>query len=111
MSSDNLSYFYEEAHNLAAEFDGNIGSLIERRAQTHGDFTRNAEVSQTLKDVLGHHSPEHRLEYTERQRECLDLICTKLSRITSGQASFKDHWDDIAGYAKLAVETDGQESQ
>jgi len=32
------------------------------------------------------------------------MIALKLSRILSGQADFKDHWDDIAGYAKLASE-------
>jgi hypothetical protein len=37
-------------------------------------------------------------------REALDMIALKLSRILSGQANFKDHWDDIAGYAKLGSE-------
>ena len=32
------------------------------------------------------------------------MIALKLSRILSGQSNFKDHWDDIAGYAKLASE-------
>ena len=32
------------------------------------------------------------------------MIALKLSRILSGQANFKDHWDDISGYAKLASE-------
>ena len=32
------------------------------------------------------------------------MIALKLSRILSGQSNFKDHWDDIAGYAKLGSE-------
>jgi hypothetical protein len=32
------------------------------------------------------------------------MIALKLSRILSGQANFKDHWNDIAGYAKLGSE-------
>ena len=38
------------------------------------------------------------------QREAVDMICLKLSRIISGQSHFRDHWDDIAGYARLATE-------
>jgi hypothetical protein len=40
----------------------------------------------------------------DAQIEALDMIALKLSRILSGQANFKDHWDDIAGYAKLGAE-------
>ena len=32
----------------------------------------------------------------------LVMIATKLSRILTGGPDFRDHWDDIAGYAKLA---------
>jgi len=33
--------------------------------------------------------------------ESLDLICTKLSRIVTGDCNHQDHWLDIAGYATL----------
>lgn len=35
------------------------------------------------------------------QREALDLIATKISRILTGDPFAPDHWDDIAGYAHL----------
>lgn len=83
----------------------NVGcpmALLNERQHTHGDFGRNAEISQQLKreirgraDWLNLH-PVH--------REALDMIALKLSRILSGKADHKDHWDDIAGYAKLASE-------
>jgi len=34
----------------------------------------------------------------------LHMIYVKIARILSGQASHRDHWDDIAGYAKLGSE-------
>lgn len=75
--------------------------LLTERQKTHGSFETNAKISQALKDLMGVYvgnglCPVH--------REALDMIALKLSRILSGQANFKDHWDDIAGYAKLASE-------
>ena len=29
------------------------------------------------------------------------MICTKISRILSGQHDFEDHWLDVAGYSRL----------
>lgn len=74
--------------------------LLEERGKTHGSFAHNAAISQSLKRMFRAEGfPEHDLH-----REALDMIAVKLSRILSGQADFKDHWDDISGYAKLASE-------
>lgn len=35
------------------------------------------------------------------QREALEMIVHKIGRIISGNPHFRDHWADIAGYAKL----------
>jgi hypothetical protein len=37
------------------------------------------------------------------QAEALDMIITKMARIICGDASHKDHWVDIAGYALLGA--------
>jgi hypothetical protein len=34
-------------------------------------------------------------------REALDMIAHKIGRILAGNPMYKDHWDDIAGYATL----------
>jgi hypothetical protein len=36
------------------------------------------------------------------QREAMHMIMLKIARIISGDNNTHDHWDDIAGYAKLA---------
>lgn len=72
--------------------------LTKERGTTHGDFGENARISQALKAVM---KPSNS-NYTDIQEEAIDMICLKLSRIASGHANFKDHWDDIAGYAHLA---------
>lgn len=92
--------YFEE--NQMAERD----PLLQEREKTHGNFRNNAIFSQHLKAVFkgGMGMPQTAHGLVPEQREALDMIALKLSRILSGQANFKDHWDDIAGYAKLAAE-------
>jgi hypothetical protein len=81
--------------------------LLTEREKTHGSFEHNARLSQILKSVIQGRYDGIEKSYKELcpiHREALDMIALKLSRILSGQANFRDHWDDIAGYAKLASE-------
>ena len=79
--------------------------LLVEREKTHGDFRSNAAISQRLKRYMqDQNSHECTTKFSDVHQECLDMIALKLSRILSGQANFRDHWDDIAGYAKLASE-------
>ena len=76
--------------------------ILVEREKTHGSFEQTARLSQVLKMTFesdGTNYPSNMVH-----REALDMIALKLSRILSGQANFKDHWDDIAGYAKLGSE-------
>lgn len=75
--------------------------LLVERQKTHGDFARNAEISQRLKGVAKDFGYK---DLCPIHREAFEMIALKLSRILSGQANFKDHWNDIAGYAKLGAE-------
>ena len=79
--------------------------LLQERKKTHGSFEQNASISQAIKHI--YHSKGHYPAENFVYCEALDMIALKLSRILSGQANFKDHWDDIAGYAKLASEACG----
>lgn len=85
---------------------GTTEGLIETRGQTHGDFSNTARYIQQLKTVaLGAYyerSKRGQPPLTSQQKESLEMILHKCGRILSGDANFADHWDDIAGYAKLA---------
>lgn len=75
-------------------------NILEERQKTHGEFKDNAGLSQMLKEHL-----RRGISYeacTAPQKEALDMICLKLSRICSNP-NVVDHWDDIAGYATLAA--------
>ena len=86
--------------NAAAQRD----PLLVERQSTHGSFEHNAMISQELKEIMRNPRPGIQPPSLSVHREALDMIALKLSRILSGQAHYADHWDDIAGYAKLARE-------
>lgn len=75
--------------------------ILANREQTHGDFRVTAAVSTTLHDtIVGSWVGETPATIME----CLSMTCTKLGRITAGNALAREHWEDIIGYAQLALE-------
>ena len=76
--------------------------LLETRQQTHGSFEDNALLSQRLKRVLRASAGWEKL--TDVERESIDMIALKFSRILSGKSMEKQHWEDVVGYANLVLE-------
>ena len=66
-------------------------SLLEERGRTHGDFFEMAVTASSMKNELNVNDPV--------LRECAEMICTKLARISAGDETYEDHWLDIVGYA------------
>lgn len=77
-------------------------ALLSERAKTHGSFRVHATTTQSLKAVVKTSLGAKLLSCSHQ--EALDMILHKIGRIVAGDANFNDHWDDIAGYAKLASE-------
>lgn len=75
-------------------------ALLDERNSTHGSFIVNSRVSQRLKEVFRNEATWYQ-SLDPIHREAIDHICGKFGRIMAGQATFDDHWDDIAGYAQL----------
>lgn len=81
-----------------------VEALLEERGKTHGDFTNHAGCTQELKDCTHKwlaRSGKSWRELPYEVREALDMILHKIGRIVAGDTLHADHWDDIAGYAKL----------
>lgn len=78
----------------------NVTEVLAERQGTHGDFRENAHCSQELKYIVLAHGNDL---LTAVQREALDNICQKMSRIITGNPNHVDSWVDIAGYATLAA--------
>jgi len=100
-----------------------MSDLLEQRRATHGEFTDHARVVQRLKAVVADEmvrcgKAEHAMafggllivQFSELLSadaviaEALDMILHKIGRIVAGDATFKDHWVGIAGYATLVAD-------
>lgn len=77
--------------------------LTQDREKTHGDYTENAEVYQTIMATLQRYWRGE--PATAAQQFGLSMIAGKIARITTGDANFADHWQDIEGYAFKTRET------
>ena len=76
--------------------------LLVTREATHGSFLENAKVSQGVKEWL-RTSPGWR-NLSDVEREVMDMIALKFSRVLAGKSLSVEHWEDVVGYAKLALE-------
>lgn len=76
--------------------------LLTTRESTHGDFAENARVSQIIKEAYRSSPGWEKL--TDIERESMDMIALKFSRVLSGKSMERQHWEDVVGYAKLVEE-------
>lgn len=79
-----------------------IKALLNERHKTHGNYSDHAKLTQELKRIFRARVANDKL--TSEQQEAIDMIFHKIGRIGAGDPNFKDHWDDIAGYAKLVAD-------
>ena len=79
-----------------------VETILSERGSTHGNFTDNSSVSQHIKDVI--RAAPNWKDLRPDQKESLDMIAHKIGRILAGKSDFQDHWDDLAGYAKLTAD-------
>lgn len=82
----------------------NTKEILDERQKTHGNFQDHADITQELKGVLKR-NPDLVQKLTVTQTESIEMIFHKIGRILAGNPNFKDHWDDIAGYAQLIART------
>lgn len=76
-----------------------IEVLLAERSKTHGDYADHAAMTQALKREMRAGLNWEGL--SDMQKETLEMNAHKVGRILSGDPNHADHWDDIAGYAKL----------
>lgn len=75
--------------------------ILVEHEKLHGYFPKNAQIWQKLCFMLNDNAT---VLANDSQRLAISMIFLKLSRIMSGQVKERDHWNDIAGYAKLGSE-------
>jgi hypothetical protein len=85
-----------------------IEVLLEDRKQTHGSFYEHSRVTQEMKkafhDAVMRRTSRKQTPLKKCHLEAAEMILHKLGRIVSGNPMEEDHWKDIEGYARIAVE-------
>ena len=88
---------------IAAGWRLPVSELLAERKKTHGSYDADARCAMRLLDVLSTEEQRRDSSLTHIQRHALRMILHKVARIVAGDPNFRDHWDDIGGYAELAV--------
>lgn len=78
-----------------------LNETLQDRGTEYGQFINNSAISQDLKDYLRQAPNWESLE--SDQKEALDMIMHKVSRLMVGNHNNIDSWHDIAGYAELVA--------
>lgn len=77
-----------------------LTKILEERGGTYGPFIDNAVVAQNMKHVIDN---GRTAALQPDMEEAIDMFCSKLSRIITGDPEHIDNWDDIAGFATLVA--------
>lgn len=76
-----------------------LNDTLKVRGSNYGPFSENARVFYALYEVC-EASPSWK-HMPPVLRKGVLMICSKLSRMLTGDPFYPDNWHDIAGYAKL----------
>lgn len=88
--------------NTKAKEPTTIKEVLLERGKIYGKFADRALIAQELKRSMRVFPGWQRLDVS--QREALDMIQHKISRILNGDPKYVDSWVDIEGYAHLVTE-------
>lgn len=78
-----------------------LEATLKERGSRYGEFKDNAAIAQNMKTLLSLNPGWHPMHAD--QREAIEMICVKISRILTGNPDYVDNWVDIAGYAQLVA--------
>ena len=78
-----------------------VNQTLAERNRTHGPWGTQAATAAKIKETLRLSPRWNRIP--SFQKEALDHIAIKLSRIVNGNSYEADHWHDIIGYATLGA--------
>jgi hypothetical protein len=76
-----------------------IKTITDARGAEYGDFTDQGVIAQDLKTVVRGHGSWYAI--APHQRESIEMILHKISRIVNGNPNNPDSWLDIEGYARI----------
>ena len=85
--------------------------ILTERGKRYGNYLKQTTISQDLKYIITKSNGSFD-DMLPDQRDCLEMIAVKISRILNGDPNYADNWRDIAGYASLVADRlDGKERE
>jgi hypothetical protein len=81
-----------------------VDKVLDARADQYGSFMQGADIAVRIKGIMHNAIARKDMHMYPDQLLALDMIAVKISRIVNGNASHRDSWLDIAGYAKLVAD-------
>lgn len=87
---------------MTAKKSATVRDTLNQRGQQYGSFAVNGKISQDFKCIA--HGAQGWWTLEPYQREAVEIILHKFSRILTGDPLYVDSWRDIAGYSQLVVD-------
>lgn len=82
-----------------------VSEILKERGSRYGTFQSNARLAQALKRAMREWNPEGWGRLDDSQKEALEMVAHKVSRIINGDPNYLDNYIDGAGYFELAKNT------
>jgi hypothetical protein len=79
-----------------------LNDILKARKSKHGEYTENSRCTWEIMRAMMAERNWSTLD--DKQKHSLYMVAHKMARIVTGDPDFDDHWDDIAGYAKLVAD-------
>lgn len=79
-----------------------LETTLNDRDARYGGFDEFSETCQKIKSII-YNSPGYE-KMNPLQKESMDMVAHKLTRIIMGDPNYLDSWQDLAGYAQLVVD-------
>ena len=79
-----------------------VKATLTARGQRYGSFSRNAQFTQTIKQIM--RSSQNWDHLADDQKEALEMLAHKVARILCGESMYIDSWRDCIGYLQLVCD-------
>lgn len=98
----------DAAHDVNPRAGVTDNQVLLDRGGPHGPVDAQFGMAQRIKNLFRTGSSWDPVDYkspalTPVQKECLEMLAVKLSRILEGDPRHLDHWVDLQGYPELVV--------
>lgn len=79
-----------------------VDEVLKERGKRYGNYLEQTTISNNIKEAMQVNPAYWDMETD--QKDALEMIAVKMSRIVNGDPSYADNWYDISGYATLVAE-------